>query len=109
MRNILEINGYRAVIQFDPEIDMFRGEFIDLNGGADFYADNIEALKKEAKTSLKAFLDMCAEDGVETRKSYSGKFNLRIAPKTHADIVAAATAEGISLNQWVSKRLEESL
>ncbi len=109
MKNILEIDGYRAVIQFDPEIEMFRGEFTDLNGGADFYADNIEALKMEAKTSLEAFLGMCAEDGVEPRKSFSGKFNLRIDPKTHGRIVAAATAEGISLNQWVSRRLEESL
>ena len=31
----MEINGYRAIIQFDPGIDMFRGEFIGLNGGAD--------------------------------------------------------------------------
>ena len=29
----MEIDGYRAVIEFDPDIDMFRGEFLDLNGG----------------------------------------------------------------------------
>jgi predicted HicB family RNase H-like nuclease len=27
MKNMMEINGYRALIQFDPDIDMFRGEF----------------------------------------------------------------------------------
>ena len=26
MRNTMEIEGYRAVIQFDPDIDLFRGE-----------------------------------------------------------------------------------
>lgn len=109
MKNILEIDRYKAAIQFDPEIDMFRGEFIDLNGGADFYATNIEDLKKEAKKSLKVFLDMCAEDGVEPRKAYSGKFNLRIPPEMHANIVAAATAEGMSINQWISKRLRDCL
>ena len=35
MMNIMEINGVKAVIAFDPEINMFRGEFVGLNGGAD--------------------------------------------------------------------------
>lgn len=38
MKNTMEIDGYKAIIQFDPDIDMFRGEFIGLNGGADFHA-----------------------------------------------------------------------
>ena len=37
----MEIEGYRAVIQFDPDIDLFRGEFVGLNGGADFYAPDV--------------------------------------------------------------------
>ena len=41
----MEIDGYRAIIQYDPEIDMFRGEFVGLNGGADFYAKDIAGLK----------------------------------------------------------------
>ena len=36
MKNVMEINGVKAVIAFDPEINMFRGEFVGLNGGADF-------------------------------------------------------------------------
>ena len=47
MMNTMEINGYRTIIQYDPEIDMFRGEFIGLSGGADFYATGIEKLKKK--------------------------------------------------------------
>ena len=35
--NTMTINGYQAVIAFDPDIQMFRGEFVSLNGGADFY------------------------------------------------------------------------
>lgn len=109
MMNIIEINGYRAVVQYDPEIDMFRGEFIGLNGGADFYAKDIDGLRREGEISLKVFLDMCREDGVEPRKEYSGKFNLRVSPQLHAAIVARATAEGKSLNQWVAGALEQSV
>ena len=36
MMNIMEFDGYRAVVQYDPEIEMFRGEFVGLNGGQTF-------------------------------------------------------------------------
>lgn len=105
MKNTMMIDGYRAVIQFDPEIEMFRGEFINLNGGADFYAADIEGLKQEGAASLRVFLEMCAEEGIEPVRPFSGKFNVRIPPELHADLVAAATAEGKSLNQWVVEAL----
>ena len=42
----MEIDGYRVVMRFDPDIDMYRGEFVDLNGGAG-YARDIAGLKHE--------------------------------------------------------------
>lgn len=109
MMNIMDINGYRAVVQYDPEIEMFRGEFIGLNGGADFYANDIDGLRKEGEISLKVFLDMCEEDGVEPRKEFSGRFNLRVPSSLHAEIATRAAAEGKSLNQWVADVLDESV
>lgn len=44
--NTMTINGYRAVIAFDPDIQMFRGEFVGLNGGADFYARDVDGLQR---------------------------------------------------------------
>ncbi len=105
MRNTMEIEGYRAVIQFDPDIEMFRGEFVGLNGGADFYARDIAGLRREGAASLEMFLDMCREDGVEPRKQFSGKFSMRIPVDLHAAIAAAAAADGKSLNQWVTDEL----
>ncbi|BCR03652.1 antitoxin HicB [Desulfuromonas versatilis] len=109
MMNMMEIDGYRAVIAYDPEIEMFRGEFVGLNGGADFYAKDADGLKKEGAASLKVFLDMCAEDGVNPRKEYSGKFNVRVPGKLHADIARAAAAHGKSLNQWVVEVLDKAV
>ena len=103
----MEIDGYRAIIQFDPDIEMFRGEFVGLNGGADFYARDIAGLRREGSVSLKVFLEMCQDDGVEPRRQFSGKFNVRIPPELHAAISAAAAADGKSLNQWVTEELRE--
>ena len=101
----MDIDGYRAIIQFDPDIEMFRGEFVDLNGGADFYARDVSGLRREGAISLRVFLEMCEEDGVDPGRRYSGRFNVRIPSELHADVVAAAAAEGKSLHQWITDTL----
>lgn len=105
MKNIMEIDGYKAVIQYDSENEIFRGEFIELNGGADFYAKDIKGLRKEGKISLKVFLDMCREKGVGPVKKFSGKFNLRIPTQLHAKIATVAAADGKSINVWIVEKL----
>ncbi len=31
MKNVMDIKGYKALIAFDPDTNLFRGEFVDLN------------------------------------------------------------------------------
>lgn len=106
--NTMDINGYQAVISFDPEINMFRGEFVGLNGGADFYATSVDDLRKEGEISLKTFLEMCVEEGVEPRKHFSGKFNLRVPPTLHERLAVQAAAHGKSINAWITELLSET-
>lgn len=105
--NIMKVEGHKARIEYDPEIDMFRGEILGLNGGADFYGKTPGELRKEFKKSLNVFLNVCKEKGIEPYKDYSGKFNLRIPPNLHAEIAARAAAEGKSINQWVAETLDQ--
>jgi len=109
MINQMTINGYVAVISYDPGIKLFRGEFISLNGGADFYAADVESLHREGQVSLQAFLDACREEGIEPRKSFSGKLNLRIDPDLHESASVAAAASNRSLNQFINDALRQSL
>ncbi|MGO4407609.1 type II toxin-antitoxin system HicB family antitoxin [Bosea sp. RAF48] len=106
MKNIIEIDTEKAVLAFDPEIGMFRGEFIGLNGSADFYAESVQSLIEEGRKSLAVFLDMCREKNIEPHRSFSGKFNVRLEPRDHAAAVFAAAAEGKSLNEWVSDTIK---
>lgn len=109
MKNVFTIDGYQAVVQYDPEIGMFRGEFVGLNGGADFYATDVAGLTREGRASLAAFLAVCAERGIEPRRHFSGKFNLRVPARVHEAAVIAAAAEGESLNQWIAKTIEDAV
>jgi predicted HicB family RNase H-like nuclease len=108
MINVMTIEGFKAVIAFDPDIQMFRGEFVGLNGGADFYAADVEGLKREGAVSLRVFLDACTKRGIEPRKHFSGKFVLRLDPETYEAATVAATAAGQSLNQWAQEALRRA-
>ena len=65
MTNLLEIDGHKAMVSHDPETNQLRGEFIGLNGGADFYADSVPRLRREGARSLRTFLEVCAERGID--------------------------------------------
>lgn len=103
MNNVLKIDGHTAVIIFDPDIEIFRGEFIGLNGGADFYAYSVEELKKEGAVSLAIFLDECKKDGIEPYKSYSGKVTTRLTPERHQALTVTAQATGHSINDLLNE------
>ena len=107
--NMMEIDGYKAKIEYDPDLDQFRGEILGLNGSADFYGKSPASLRKEFKNSLKIFLEVCEEEGINPEKEYSGKFNLRIPSKLHREIAARATATDKSINQWISEILKRSV
>ena len=106
--NTMMISGYQAVIAFDPDLQMFRGEFVGLNGGADFYAADVPGLKAEGETSLRIFLEACQRRGLEPRKHFSGKFSLRVDPATHEAAAIAAAAQGQSLNQWATQAIRHA-
>jgi predicted HicB family RNase H-like nuclease len=106
MRNVIEIDGHKAVVSFDPDIGMMRGEFLGLSGGADFYAESVENLETEGRKSLQAYLELCRQKGVEPFRAFSGKFNLRLDPSLHEKATIAAAAENKSLNEWVREAIE---
>ncbi|MEJ7138785.1 type II toxin-antitoxin system HicB family antitoxin [Amphibiibacter pelophylacis] len=105
--SVMNIDGYSAKIEYDPELDLFRGEILGLNGGADFYGKNPKELRSEFKKSLEVFLAVCKEKGIEPRRQFSGKFNLRIPPELHERLAITAQAEGKSINTLAQEALRE--
>lgn len=108
MNNVMTIGGHKAVISFDPDIGMFRGEFTGLSGGADFYAADVKGLKREGAASLRVYLDACKKDGIEPLAKASGSLMLRVPPEVHRAATIAAKANGKSLNAWVAEVLAQA-
>jgi predicted HicB family RNase H-like nuclease len=77
--------------------------------GADFYGKNPKELRTEFRKSLEVFLEVCREKGIEPRRSYSGKFNLRIPPDLHEKLAIVAQAEGKSINALAQEALQHRI
>ena len=107
--NLMTVDGYHAKIEYDEETDLFRGEILGISGGADFYGSNPEELRREFKKSLEVFLDVCKGQGIEPRRQYSGKFNLRIPPDLHEKLAMTAEVQGKSLNTLAQEVLQRSV
>lgn len=59
--SLMTIQGHEAVIRFDQDMGTFRGEFVGLEGGADFYADSVKGLKRQGEQSLRVYYEAYAE------------------------------------------------
>lgn len=103
--NLMEIDGYKAKIEYDAELDMFRGDILGLTGGADFYGKTPAELRVEFQKSLALFLEVCRENGIEPKRSFSGKFNLRIPSNLHEKLAIFAQAQGKSINAIAQEAL----
>ena len=106
--NVMTVGDFHATIEFDADLDIFRGEILGLNGGADFYGKNPKELRCEFKRSLDVFLEVCSEKGIEPKRHFSGKFNLRISPELHEKLAIAAQASGKSINALAQQTLAET-
>jgi predicted HicB family RNase H-like nuclease len=105
--NVMTVDDYQAKIEYDADLDMFRGEILGLNGGADFYGRTPEELRTEFRNSLTIFLQVCQENGIEPRRNYAGKLEIRIPSELHEQLDIVAQVTGKSLNGLAQEALQK--
>ncbi|MBR3663974.1 MAG: type II toxin-antitoxin system HicB family antitoxin [Desulfovibrio sp.] len=103
--NMLTYKGYQGRFDYDPEADIFHGEVLHLTDVITFQGRSIDELKQALADSVEDYLEFCAQKGKIPEKSYSGRFNVRIAPEVHQRIALEAARDGISINSWVARVL----
>ena len=107
---MIEYKGYIAAVEFDDSADILHGRVV--NSGpypiATFEAMDAKQLRREFERSIDEYLAWCEEDGVEPRKPFSGKLNVRLGSELHAAVAAAAAARGMSINSWIVQVLRET-
>ena len=110
-RAMMEYKGYVTDVEFDDSVGRIHGRVV--NSGAypiaTFEATDVVGIRTEFQRSIDEYLASCEEDGVEPRRPFSGKLNVRLGQELHQRVVRAAAESGMSLNRWIQHALEKSV
>ena len=100
--------GYVPTIWLEADDGLFHGLVEGIRDTVHFAGESAETLEAAFHDSVDAYLEMCAADGVDPEKSYSGKLAFRTTPEHHRLISQAAAKSATSINQWMDNVLENA-
>ena len=101
---MLAYKGYIGIVEADDGV--FVGRVAGLRDVITFEGTTFEEVERAFRDSVEDYLAFCAERGEPPDRPYSGKIPLRVSPETHRRAAMRAQSEGISLNQWIARRIE---
>lgn len=101
---MLEYKGYVGTVEADG--GAFVGQVSGLRDIITFEGETFAEVEQAFRESVEDYLAFCAERGEQPDRPYSGKIPLRVDPEIHRRAAVRAQAEGLSLNQWIARRIE---
>jgi predicted HicB family RNase H-like nuclease len=104
---MLKYKNYTGMVEYDSDGKIFTGEVLGMRDVITFEGRSPEELEDSFRQSIDLYLEMCADDGVEPQKPFSGRFNLRIDPELHRRVAERAALAGESLNGWIAEVLRD--
>ena len=109
MGKMMEYKGYHAQVEYDGDDEIFVGKVFGIVDVLMFHGTSVQELEQMFHQSIDNYLEMCEETGKAPDKEFKGSFNIRITPELHRSISLQATQEGVTLNQYVIRALQDSL
>jgi predicted HicB family RNase H-like nuclease len=103
---MLEYKGYIGTIE--AEAGIFFGRVAGLRDVITFEGTTFAEVEQAFRDSIDDYLAFCAEGGEPPDRPYSGRIPLRVSPDTHRRAAIRAQSEGLSLNQWIARRIESA-
>ena len=107
--NTLKYKGYIGSVAYSEPDKVFFGKIEGIDGLVNYEGESVQELTAAFKEAVDDYLIFCEEHNCKPEKSYTGTFNVRIAPATHRDIANLAAEEGITINAFVKKALTEAV
>lgn len=107
--NTLKYKGYIGSVAYSEPDKVFFGKIEGIEGLVNYEGESVSELTDAFREAVDDYLIFCEEHGWKPEKSYTGTFNVRIAPDTHRDIANMAAEAGISINAFVKRALSEAV
>jgi predicted HicB family RNase H-like nuclease len=103
---MLAYKGYIGTVE--AEDGVFFGRVVGLRDVITFQGTTFAEVERAFHDSIDDYLAFCAERCEPADRSYSGRIPLRVSPETHRRAAMRAQSEGLSLNQWIARRIESA-
>jgi len=107
MANLLKYKGYHANIEFSDEDNMLVGSVIGIQDSLNFHGNSVSEITQSFHDCIDSYLEMCKLYGRSPDKVCKGSLNIRIPQELHRKAAIMAETEGISLNQFIQKAIED--
>ena len=107
--NTLKYKGYIGSVSYSEPDKVFFGEIEGINDLVTYEGESVDELTASFHEAVEDYLIFCEEHNCKPEKSYSGAFNVRVAPCLHRDIANLAAEAGISINAFVKRALAEAV
>ena len=99
----MEYRGYSGSVEFDSADRVFHGRVLGITSDMiTFRGTSVDELERDFREAVDDYLALCAEDGIEPQRSYSGRFVLRLDPGLHGEVTAASRRAKTSMNKWIA-------
>lgn len=107
--NTLKYKGYIGSVAYSEPDKVFFGKIEGIEGLVNYEGESVQELTAAFHEAVDDYLIFCEEHDWKPQKSYTGAFNVRIAPDTHREIANLAAEAGISINAFVKRALAEAV
>ena len=107
--NSLKYKGYIGSVAYSEPDKVFFGKIEGIDGLVNYEGESVTELTAAFHEAVEDYLAFCEGEGVKPEKSYSGSFNVRIAPDTHRSIARLASEAGVSINSFVKDALAKAV
>ena len=105
--NTMTYKGYAARIEYSDEDECFVGHIAAIQDVVGFHGESVAVLRESFEEAVDDYLETCEKLSRAPQKPYSGNLMLRIPPKIHAAVAAAAEVSGKSINQWATDTFKQ--
>lgn len=107
----LRYKGYVGSVEYSEEDNCLFGRVQGLDKGILilYEGNTVDELKADFEEAINSYLESCKDRGIEPKKSYSGRLNLRMTSELHSRVAAFAANTGVTINDFINKALENQL
>jgi len=106
----LEYKGYKGTVEYCKEDDCLVGKVIGMHKDLIAYEGRTLAeLREDFEAAVDSYIEGCLADGIEPLKPFSGKLILRMSSDLHGRVAMAASADGTTINEFITRTLASVL